>query len=224
MSTRDIFTLLAFAAGFAVRPFGAIVFGWLGDLVGRRHTFLVTILLVGQSTFLVAVLPMYKRWGIAAPITLITLIALRLLQGLAFGGEYGGAATYVAEHAPHTRCGAYTAWIQTTATVGLMLALMVILGTRLCIGEKEFADWGWRIPYALSGVLWIVSVWIGLKLSQSPAFTRMKAAGKTSKAPLTQSFGNWANLKIVLLAFSSVRSPTRSAASPSSWPAASWRR
>ncbi len=196
-STRDIFTLLAFAAGFAVRPFGAIVFGRLGDLVGRKYTFLVTILIMGLSTFLVAFLPTYKSWGIAAP---ITLIALRLLQGLALGGEYGGAATYVAEHAPHRRRGAYTAWIQTTATVGLMLALMVILGTRLYVGEKEFADWGWRIPYGLSGVLLIVSVWIRLKLSESPAFTRMKAEGKTSKAPLTESFGNWGNLKIVILA------------------------
>jgi MFS family permease len=196
-STRDIFTLLAFAAGFAVRPFGAIVFGRLGDLVGRKYTFLVTILIMGLSTFLVAFLPTYKSWGIAAP---ITLIALRLLQGLALGGEYGGAATYVAEHAPHSRRGAYTAWIQTTATVGLMLALMVILGTRLYVGEKEFADWGWRIPYGLSGVLLLISVWIRLKLSESPAFTRMKAEGKTSKAPLTESFGNWGNLKIVILA------------------------
>jgi MFS family permease len=196
-STRDIFTLLAFAAGFAVRPFGAIVFGRLGDLVGRKYTFLVTILIMGLSTFLVAFLPTYKSWGIAAP---ITLIALRLLQGLALGGEYGGAATYVAEHAPHGRRGAYTAWIQTTATVGLMLALMVILGTRLYVGEKDFAEWGWRIPYAVSGILLAVSVWIRLKLSESPAFTRMKAEGKTSKAPLTESFGNWGNLKIVILA------------------------
>ena len=196
-ATRDIFTLLAFAAGFAVRPFGAIVFGRLGDLVGRKYTFLVTILIMGLSTFLVAFLPTYKSWGIAAP---VTLIALRLLQGLALGGEYGGAATYVAEHAPHRKRGAYTAWIQTTATVGLMLALMVILGTRLYVGEKDFAEWGWRIPYALSGVLLAVSVWIRLKLAESPAFTRMKAEGKTSKAPLTESFGNWANLKIVLLA------------------------
>jgi MFS family permease len=196
-STRDIFTLLAFAAGFAVRPFGAIVFGRLGDLVGRKYTFLVTILIMGLSTFLVAFLPTYKSWGIAAP---ITLIALRLLQGLALGGEYGGAATYVAEHAPHGRRGAYTAWIQTTATGGLMLALMVILGTRLYVGEKDFAEWGWRIPYAVSGILLAVSVWIRLKLSESPAFTRMKAEGKTSKAPLTESFGNWGNLKIVILA------------------------
>ena len=196
-STRDIFTLLAFAAGFAVRPFGAIVFGRLGDLVGRKYTFLVTILIMGLSTFLVAFLPTYKSWGIAAP---ITLIALRLLQGLALGGEYGGAATYVAEHAPHKRRGAYTAWIQTTATVGLMLALMVILGTRLYVGEKDFADWGWRIPYAVSGLLLAGSVWIRLRLSESPAFARMKSEGKTSKAPLTESFGNWGNLKIVILA------------------------
>jgi MFS family permease len=196
-STRDIFTLLAFAAGFAVRPFGAIVFGRLGDLVGRKYTFLVTILIMGLSTFLVAFLPNYATWGIAAP---VALIALRLLQGLALGGEYGGAATYVAEHAPHGRRGAYTAWIQTTATVGLMLALMVILGTRLYMGEKDFLDWGWRIPYALSGILLGISVWIRLKLNESPAFTRMKTEGKTSKAPLTESFGQWGNLKIVILA------------------------
>ena len=196
-STRDIFTLLAFAAGFAVRPFGAIVFGRLGDLVGRKYTFLVTILIMGLSTFLVAFLPTYETWGIVAP---VTLIGLRLLQGLALGGEYGGAATYVAEHAPHGKRGAYTAWIQTTATVGLMLALMVILGTRLYMGEKEFLAWGWRVPYAMSGILLIISVWIRLKLSESPAFTRMKSEGKTSKAPLTESFGQWANLKIVILA------------------------
>ena len=196
-STRDIFTLLAFAAGFAVRPFGAIVFGRLGDLVGRKYTFLITILIMGLSTFLVAFLPSYKSWGIAAP---VMLIGLRLLQGLALGGEYGGAATYVAEHAPHGRRGFYTSWIQTTATVGLMLALMVILGTRLYMGEKEFAEWGWRIPYAMSGILLAVSVWIRLKLNESPAFSRMKAEGKTSKAPLTESFGQWSNLKIVILA------------------------
>jgi MFS family permease len=196
-ATRDIFTLLAFAAGFAVRPFGALVFGRLGDLVGRKHTFLITIVIMGVSTFLVAFLPTYATWGIAAP---ICLIGLRLLQGLALGGEYGGAATYVAEHAPHGKRGAYTAWIQTTATIGLMLALMVILGTRVYMGEKEFTAWGWRIPYAMSGILLIISVWIRLKLSESPAFTRMKSEGKTSKAPLAESFGNWANLKIVILA------------------------
>jgi MFS family permease len=196
-ATRDIFTLLAFAAGFAVRPFGAIIFGRLGDMVGRKYTFLVTILIMGLSTFLVTFLPNYATWGLAAP---VALISLRLLQGLALGGEYGGAATYVAEHAPHDKRGAYTAWIQTTATVGLMLALMVILGTRLTVGEKEFAAWGWRIPYAFSGLLLIISVWIRLKLSESPAFTKMKAEGKTSKAPLTESFGQWGNLKIVILA------------------------
>ncbi|WP_140635533.1 MFS transporter [Methylibium rhizosphaerae] len=196
-ATRDIFTLLAFAAGFAVRPFGALVFGRLGDLVGRKYTFLVTILIMGLSTFAVAFLPNYASWGLAAP---CILIGLRLLQGLALGGEYGGAATYVAEHAPHGKRGAYTSWIQTTATVGLMLALMVILGTRLYLGEKEFTEWGWRIPYGASGVLLVISVWIRLKLNESPAFRKMKSEGKTSKAPLTESFGQWRNLKIVILA------------------------
>jgi MFS family permease len=196
-ATRDIFTLLAFAAGFAVRPFGALVFGRLGDLVGRKYTFLITILIMGMSTFLVAFLPNYASWGLAAP---VALISLRLLQGLALGGEYGGAATYVAEHAPQDKRGFDTAWIQTTATVGLMLALMVILGTRLQLGEKEFAAWGWRIPYAFSGILLIISVWIRLKLNESPAFLKMKSEGKTSKAPLTESFGRWDNMKIVILA------------------------
>lgn len=206
-STRNIFTLLAFAAGFAVRPFGAIVFGRLGDLVGRKYTFLITIMIMGLSTFLLAFLPGYESWGIAAP---IALIVLRLLQGLALGGEYGGAATYVAEHAPEGRRGFYTSWIQTTATVGLMLALMVILASRFWAGggsftpegEKAFSqEWGaWRIPFAFSGVLLLVSVWIRLKLSESPAFAKIKAEGKTSKAPLTESFGQWKNLKIVILA------------------------
>lgn len=196
-ATRDIFTLLAFAAGFAVRPFGAIVFGRLGDLVGRKYTFLVTILIMGVSTLLVAFLPNYASWGIAAP---ICLIALRLLQGLALGGEYGGAATYVAEHAPMGKRGFYTSYIQTTATVGLMLALMVILGTRSALGEKDFADWGWRIPYAVSGILLVISVWIRLQLKESPAFEKMKSEGKTSKAPLSESFGQWKNGKIVLIA------------------------
>ncbi len=196
-ATRNIFTLLAFAAGFAVRPLGALVFGRLGDLVGRKYTFLITILIMGFSTFMVTFLPTYTSWGIAAP---IILIALRLLQGLALGGEYGGAATYVAEHAPHGKRGAYTAWIQTTATVGLMLALMVILATRTTLGEKDFADWGWRIPYAFSGVLLVISVWIRLQLSESPAFEKMKSEGKTSKAPLAESFGQWKNAKVVLLA------------------------
>ena len=169
-STRIIFVLLAFAAGFAVRPFGAIVFGRLGDLVGRKYTFLVTILIMGVATFLTGILPTYASIGVAAP---IMLIGLRLLQGLALGGEYGGAATYVAEHAPHGRRGFFTSWIQTTATVGLMLALIVILATRTSLGEKDFAEWGWRIPYLVSIVLLGISVWIRLQLNESPAFTRM---------------------------------------------------
>ena len=196
-STRIIFVLLAFAAGFAVRPFGAIVFGRLGDLVGRKYTFLVTILIMGVATFLTGILPTYATIGIWAP---IILIALRLLQGLALGGEYGGAATYVAEHAPPGRRGFYTSWIQTTATVGLMIALIVILGTRTMIGEAAFADWGWRIPYLVSIVLLAISVWIRMQLHESPAFTKMKSEGKTSKAPLSESFGQWKNLKIVILA------------------------
>ena len=192
-----IFALMAFAAGFAVRPFGAIVFGRLGDLVGRKYTFLITILIMGLSTFIVGLLPNYASIGIAAP---VTLIILRLLQGLALGGEYGGAATYVAEHAPHGRRGAYTSWIQTTATLGLFLSLLVILGTRTIMGEPAFNDWGWRIPFLVSILLLAVSVWIRLSLSESPAFQKMKAEGKTSKAPLSESFGQWKNLKIVLLA------------------------
>ncbi len=196
-STRNIFSLLAFAAGFIVRPFGALVFGRIGDLVGRKYTFLVTILIMGLSTFVVALLPSSTSIGIAAP---IILIALRLLQGLALGGEYGGAATYVAEHAPHGRRGFYTSWIQTTATLGLFLSLIVILATRTIIGEAEFAAWGWRVPFAVSIVLLGVSVWIRLQLSESPAFQKMKDEGKHSKAPLTEAFGQWKNAKIALLA------------------------
>jgi MFS family permease len=192
-----IFALMAFAAGFAVRPFGAIVFGRLGDMVGRKHTFLITILIMGFSTFLVGILPSYDSIGIAAP---IILIILRLLQGLALGGEYGGAATYVAEHAPHGKRGAYTSWIQTTATLGLFLSLLVILGVRTSIGEDAFKAWGWRIPFLVSVALLGVSVWIRLQLNESPAFKKMKEEGKTSKAPLTDAFGKWSNLKIVLLA------------------------
>ncbi len=192
-----IFALLAFAAGFIVRPFGAIFFGRLGDMIGRKYTFLVTILIMGLSTFIVGILPNYATIGAAAP---IILIALRLLQGLALGGEYGGAATYVAEHSPHGKRGAYTAWIQTTATLGLFLSLMVILGTRTLIGEAAFADWGWRVPFILSILLLAVSVYIRLSMNESPAFQKMKAEGKTSKAPLTESFGEWKNLKIVILA------------------------
>jgi MFS family permease len=192
-----IFALLAFAAGFIVRPFGAIFFGRLGDMIGRKYTFLVTILIMGLSTFIVGILPTYASIGVAAP---VILIALRLLQGLALGGEYGGAATYVAEHAPHGKRGAYTAWIQTTATLGLFLSLMVILGTRTAMGEAAFADWGWRIPFLVSIFLLAISVWIRLSMNESPAFQKMKAEGKTSKAPLTESFGQWKNLKIVILA------------------------
>ncbi|HSB97120.1 MAG TPA: MFS transporter [Spongiibacteraceae bacterium] len=192
-----IFALLAFAAGFAVRPFGALVFGRLGDLVGRKYTFLVTITIMGISTFIVGCLPSYATIGIAAP---VILIALRLLQGLALGGEYGGAATYVAEHAPHGKRGYFTSWIQTTATLGLFLSLLVILATRTLIGEDDFADWGWRVPFLLSVLLLAVSVWIRLSLSESPAFQKMKAEGRHSKAPLRESFGQWKNLKIVLLA------------------------
>jgi hypothetical protein len=192
-----IFALLAFAAGFIVRPFGAIFFGRLGDMIGRKYTFLVTILIMGLSTFIVGILPTYASIGVAAP---VILIALRLLQGLALGGEYGGAATYVAEHSPHGKRGAYTAWIQTTATLGLFLSLMVILGTRTAIGEAAFADWGWRVPFIVSILLLAVSVYIRLSMNESPAFQKMKAEGKTSKAPLTESFGQWKNLKIVILA------------------------
>jgi MFS family permease len=192
-----IFALLAFAAGFLVRPFGAIVFGRLGDMIGRKYTFLITILIMGASTFVVGLLPGYKSIGVAAP---VILIALRLLQGLALGGEYGGAATYVAEHAPHGKRGAYTSWIQTTATLGLFLSLLLILGVREGMGAKDFNDWGWRIPFLLSIILLGVSVWIRLSLNESPAFQRMKAEGRTSKAPLTESFGQWRNLKVVILA------------------------
>ena len=192
-----IFALLAFAAGFIVRPFGALVFGRLGDMIGRKYTFLITILIMGLSTFIVGLLPSYASIGVAAP---VILIGLRMLQGLALGGEYGGAAVYVAEHAPHGKRGAYTSWIQTTATLGLFLSLMVILGTRTLIGEAAFADWGWRVPFIGSILLLGVSVYIRLSMEESPAFVKMKAEGKTSKAPLSESFGQWKNLKIVILA------------------------
>src|SRR5437763_521296 len=196
-ATRDIFALLAFAAGFIVRPFGAIVFGRIGDLVGRKYTFLVTILIMGLSTFIVGILPNAATIGIAAP---IILIVLRLAQGLALGGEYGGAATYVAEHAPNGRRGFYTSWIQTTATLGLFLSLLVILATRTFTGEAAFAEWGWRIPFLVSVLLLGISVWIRLQLSESPAFQRMKDEGKTSKAPLTEAFGQWRNAKFAIIA------------------------
>ncbi|HNB28580.1 MAG TPA: MFS transporter, partial [Alphaproteobacteria bacterium] len=192
-----IFALMAFAAGFAVRPFGALVFGRLGDLVGRKYTFLITITIMGLSTFIVGLLPNYETIGIAAP---VILIGLRLLQGLALGGEYGGAATYVAEHAPMGKRGLHTSWIQTTATLGLFLSLLVILFTRTWIGEEAFAAWGWRIPFLISLVLLAFSVYIRMKLNESPTFQRMKDEGKGSKAPLTESFAHWPNLKLVLIA------------------------
>ncbi len=196
-ATRNVFALLAFAAGFLVRPFGALVFGRLGDLVGRKYTFLITILIMGVSTFLVGVLPSYATIGAAAP---IILIALRMLQGLALGGEYGGAVVYVAEHAPHGRRGFFTSWIQTTATLGLLLSLMVILGVRSVVGEQDFAAWGWRIPFLVSIFLLAISVWIRLQMEESPAFKKMKAEGTHSKAPIAEAFGQWRNAKFALLA------------------------
>jgi len=196
-TTGYIFALMAFAAGFAVRPFGALVFGRLGDLWGRKNTFLVTMLLMGLSTFAVGLLPDYKTIGVAAP---IALIVMRLVQGLALGGEYGGAATYVAEHAPAGRRGFYTSWIQTTATLGLFLSLIVIILVRTRVGEEAFKAWGWRVPFLVSSVLLAVSLWIRLKLNESPVFQRMVDEGTTSKAPLTDAFGKWSNLKLVILA------------------------
>ena len=196
-TTSFIFALLAFAAGFAVRPFGAIVFGRLGDMIGRKYTFLITIVIMGISTAVVGLLPSYASIGVAAPIILITL---RLLQGLALGGEYGGAATYVAEHAPPGKRGFFTSWIQTTATLGLFLSLLVILACRTILGTEAFEAWGWRIPFLLSILLLIVSVYIRLQLSESPVFQKMKAEGKASKAPLTESFARWDNLKVVIMA------------------------
>ncbi len=196
-TTGYIFALLAFAAGFAVRPFGALVFGRLGDLWGRKNTFLVTMLLMGLSTFSVGLLPGYDQIGVLAP---ILLIVMRLIQGLALGGEYGGAATYVAEHAPPGKRGLYTSWIQTTATLGLFLSLLVILAVRSITGEEVFKAWAWRIPFLVSAVLLGVSLWIRLKLNESPVFQKMVDEGTTSKKPLSESFAKWPNLKIVLLA------------------------
>ncbi|QRY81950.1 MHS family MFS transporter [Pseudomonas sp. PDNC002] len=199
-TTAFIFALLAFAAGFLVRPFGALVFGRLGDMIGRKYTFLVTILLMGLSTFAVGLLPAYATIGVAAP---VILIVLRLLQGLALGGEYGGAAIYVAEHAPDHKRGAYTSWIQCTATGGLLLSLVVIWGCRQLTGP-EFETWGWRLPFLISIVLLGISTWIRLSMHESPAFLKMKAEGKVSKSPLKESFTNWSNLKIVLIALFSI--------------------
>ena len=196
-TTGFIFALAAFAAGFAVRPFGALVFGRIGDLVGRKNTFLVTMGLMGASTFLVGVLPSYASIGVAAP---ILLVLLRLVQGLALGGEYGGAATYVAEHAPDGKRGLFTSFIQTTATLGLFAALGVVIVIRSAMGEAAFADWGWRIPFLISVILLGVSLWIRLQLEESPVFKQMKEEGTTSKAPLTEAFGRWENLKWVIVA------------------------
>ena len=192
-----IFTLLAFAAGFAVRPFGALIFGRLGDLIGRKYTFLITMSLMGIGTFFIGVLPGYATWGILAP---TVLVCLRLVQGLALGGEYGGAAIYVAEHAPANKRGYYTSWIQTTATLGLFMAILLILGIRTWMGEAAFGDWGWRLPFLLSAILLAISIWIRLKLNESPVFQRMVAEGKQSKRPLTEAFGQWDNAKIALAA------------------------
>ncbi|NCA08930.1 MAG: MFS transporter [Burkholderiaceae bacterium] len=196
-ATRNVFALLAFAAGFLVRPFGALVFGRLGDLVGRKYTFLITILIMGISTFVVGLLPSYETIGWLAP---VTLIALRMLQGLALGGEYGGAVVYVAEHAPNGRRGYFTSWIQTTATLGLLLSLMVILGVRTYVGEEAFKSWGWRIPFLLSIFLLGISVWIRLQMEESPAFKKMKEEGTQSKAPISEAFGNWKNGKFAVIA------------------------
>ena len=192
-----IFTLLAFAAGFAVRPFGALIFGRLGDMIGRKYTFLITMSLMGIGTFFIGVLPGYATWGILAP---TVLVGLRLVQGLALGGEYGGAAIYVAEHAPANKRGYYTSWIQTTATLGLFMAILLILGIRTWMGEAAFGDWGWRLPFLLSAILLAVSIWIRLKLNKSPLFRRMVEEGKQSKRPLTEAFGQWSNAKIALAA------------------------
>ncbi len=196
-STAFIFTLLAFAAGFAVRPLGALIFGRLGDMIGRKYTFLITMSLMGIGTFFIGVLPGYATWGILAP---TVLVGLRLVQGLALGGEYGGAAIYVAEHAPANKRGYYTSWIQTTATLGLFMAILLILGIRTYMGEAAFGDWGWRLPFLLSAILLAISIWIRLKLNELPLFQRMVDEGKQSKRPLTEAFGQWSNAKIALIA------------------------
>ena len=196
-ATALVFALLAFAIGFVVRPLGALVFGRMGDLVGRKYTLLITILVMGLSTSVVAIVPSFAEIGVAAP---VILIALRLMQGLALGGEYGCAVVYVAEHAPPDRRGAYTGWIQTTASLGLLLSVLVVMGTRAVLGEAEFADWGWRLPFLLSLVLLVGSIYVRMHLDESPVFTRMRAMGKLSRAPLTEAFARWGNLKVVLVA------------------------
>src|SRR6202161_173875 len=195
-TTGFIFALAAFAAGFAVRPFGALVFGRLGDLVGRKHTFLITMGIMGGATFAVGLLPSYATAGVVAP---VLLLGLRLLQGLALGGEYGGAATYVAENSPQGKRGLFTSFIQTTATLGLFGALIVVIVTRTNLGEDAFKAWGWRIPFLISVILLGVSLWIRMQLAESPVFVKMKSLGTTSKAPLAEAFGRWSNLKIVLI-------------------------
>ena len=200
-TTSFIMALLVFAAGFIVRPFGALVFGKIGDTFGRRYTFIITLLVMGLSTFLVGCLPTYASVGVAAP---IMLVVLRMCQGLALGGEYGGAATYVAEHAPNNKRGFYTSWIQITATAGLAMALLIVILVRspvTGVGEDAFKDWGWRVPYLLSGLFLAVGLWLRLKLHESPVFQKMKAEGTSSKRPLSEAFGEWKNLKIVLIAF-----------------------
>ena len=200
-TTSFIMALLIFAAGFIVRPFGALVFGRIGDLFGRRYTFIITLLVMGLSTFLVGCLPTYKTAGVAAP---IMLVVLRMFQGLALGGEYGGAATYVAEHAPEGKRGFYTSWIQITATAGLAMALLIVIIVRspdTGVGEEAFKEWGWRIPYLISGLFLALGLWLRLKLHESPVFQKMKDEGTGSKAPLTDAFGTWANVKVVLIAF-----------------------
>src|SRR6187455_2882268 len=196
-TTGFILALAAFAAGFAVRPFGALVFGRIGDLVGRKNTFLVTMGIMGASSFAVGLLPSYATAGVTAP---LLLVALRLLQGLALGGQYGGAATYVAEHAPEGKRGFYTSFIQTTATLGLFAALLMVIGTRYALGEEAFADWGWRLPFFASALLLAVSLWIRMQLAESPVYQQMKDSGTTSKAPLTEAFGNWRSARLVLIA------------------------
>ena len=190
-------TLAIFAAGFIVRPFGALVFGRIGDLVGRKYTFMLTLVLMGISTFLIGLIPGFDSWGYAAP---LAVLVLRLIQGLALGGEYGGAATYVAEHAPSTHRGIYTSWIQTTATLGLFLSLGVIVWTRYIMGTEAFNDWGWRVPFLVSILLVGISVYIRLRMRESPSFARIKAEGKISVNPIKESFSHKANFKMVLLA------------------------
>ena len=199
-----IASLFVFWTGFLVRPFGAIVFGHLGDLIGRKFTFMLTLMLMGASTFVVGLLPGYESIGALAP---ILLVAMRVLQGLALGGEYGGAATYIAEHAPDSRRGFYTSWIQTTATMGIVLALLVILVCRLALGDQAFGDWGWRVPFLISAVLVLLSIYIRLKLAESPLYTRLKQQGKTSANPALESFGSGKNWGLILLALFGATAP-----------------